>query len=263
MPASIGKPFFPAAEPSEPRDAASARRGRARSIRARTDWHAGSSALEPSPTWRPMTLSKRTSVQLAGWGSLAALPRSPAAARRRRRRHRRAPAATPRRRRPPSAPAPAAAGAAEDRLRLRRPGRRRRLDLRPRQRPQGAREGVRRQDRDHASSRRCPRRPMPSACSATWSSQGNKLIFGTTFGYMEPMLKVAADLPGRQVRARHRLQDGRQHAHLRQPHLRRRVHGRRDRRRHDQDQHARRRRLGADPRGRSATSTASRSARSR
>src|SRR5450631_1171706 len=27
-------------------------------------------------------------------------------------------------------------------------------------------------------------------------SQGNTLIFGTTFGYMEPMLKVAADLPG-------------------------------------------------------------------
>ena len=26
--------------------------------------------------------------------------------------------------------------------------------------------------------------------------QGNKLIFGTTFGYMEPMLKVAADTPG-------------------------------------------------------------------
>src|SRR6476620_7450466 len=25
--------------------------------------------------------------------------------------------------------------------------------------------------------------------------QGNKLIFGTTFGYMEPMLKVAADNP--------------------------------------------------------------------
>ena len=28
------------------------------------------------------------------------------------------------------------------------------------------------------------------------AGQGNKLIFGTTFGYMEPMLKVAADLPG-------------------------------------------------------------------
>ena len=27
------------------------------------------------------------------------------------------------------------------------------------------------------------------------ASQGNKLIFGTTFGYMEPMLKAAADLP--------------------------------------------------------------------
>jgi len=28
------------------------------------------------------------------------------------------------------------------------------------------------------------------------AGQGNKLIFGTTFGYMEPMLKVAADNPG-------------------------------------------------------------------
>jgi simple sugar transport system substrate-binding protein len=28
------------------------------------------------------------------------------------------------------------------------------------------------------------------------AGQGAKLIFGTTFGYMEPMLKVAADLPG-------------------------------------------------------------------
>ena len=27
------------------------------------------------------------------------------------------------------------------------------------------------------------------------ASQGNKLIFGTTFGYMEPMLKVAKDFP--------------------------------------------------------------------
>ena len=27
------------------------------------------------------------------------------------------------------------------------------------------------------------------------AGQGNKLIFGTTFGYMEPMLKVAADNP--------------------------------------------------------------------
>jgi basic membrane protein A len=39
----------------------------------------------------------------------------------------------------------------------------------------------------------CLSPPMPSASSATWPGQGNKLIFGTTFGYMEPMLKVAAD----------------------------------------------------------------------
>ena len=56
-------------------------------------------------------------------------------------------------------------------------------------------------------------------------------------------------LAEREVRARHRLQDGAQHERLRQPHLRRCVHGRHRRRRHDQDQRARRRRLGADPRG--------------
>ena len=41
---------------------------------------------------------------------------------------------------------------------------------------------------------------MPEAADAErvfrdMASQGNKLIFGTTFGYMEPMLKVATDLP--------------------------------------------------------------------
>ena len=95
---------------------------------------------------------------------------------------------------------------------------------------------------------------MPEAADAErvfrdMVGQGNKLIFGTTFGYMEPMLKVARRLQGREVRARHRLQDGREHAHLRQPHLRGRLHGRRDRRRDDQDQHARRGRLDPDPRG--------------
>ena len=40
---------------------------------------------------------------------------------------------------------------------------------------------------------------MPEAADAErvfrdMASQGNKLIFGTTFGYMEPMLKVAADI---------------------------------------------------------------------
>jgi simple sugar transport system substrate-binding protein len=60
--------------------------------------------------------------------------------------------------------------------------------------------------------------------------QGNKLIFGTTFGYMEPMLKVAAD--NKDVKFEHatgyktaenmRTYDSRT--------VRRRLHGRRDRR---------------------------------
>ena len=48
---------------------------------------------------------------------------------------------------------------------------------------------------------------------------------------------------GREVRARHRLQAGRQHAHLRLAHLPGRVHGRRHRGRHEQDRHHRRGRL--------------------
>ena len=79
--------------------------------------------------------------------------------------------------------------------------------------------------------------------------QGNTLIFGTTFGYMEPMLKVAADIPDVKFEHATGYKTRRQHAHLRQPHLRGRLHGRRGRRRHDQDQHARRGRLDPDPRG--------------
>jgi basic membrane protein A len=79
------------------------------------------------------------------------------------------------------------------------------------------------------------------------AGQGNKLIFGTTFGYMEPMLKVAAD--NKDVKFEHATgyKTGREHAHLRQPHLRRRLHGRRDRRQDDQDQHAGRGRLDPIP----------------
>ena len=49
--------------------------------------------------------------------------------------------------------------------------------------------------------------------------QGNKVIFGTTFGYMESMLKVAAEQSGDQVRARDWLQDVSQHAHVRLAYL--------------------------------------------
>jgi basic membrane protein A len=68
--------------------------------------------------------------------------------------------------------------------------------------------------------------------------QGNKLIFGTTFGYMEPMLKVAADTKDVKFEHATGYKHRREHAHLRQPHLRRRLHGRRDRRQDDQEQHA-------------------------
>ena len=138
---------------------------------------------------------------------------------------------------------------AQDRLRLRRPGRRRRLDVRARQRAQGAREAFRRQDRHQLrregsrGGRRRARVPRHGRARATSSSSARPSATWSRCSRSPPTCQ------GRQVRARHRLQDRAQHAHLRQPHLRRRLHGRRDRRRHDQDQHPRRRRLDPDPRG--------------
>ena len=38
------------------------------------------------------------------------------------------------------------------------------------------------------------------------AQQGNKLIFTTSFGYMDQTLEVAKAVPGREVRALHRLQ---------------------------------------------------------
>ena len=76
---------------------------------------------------------------------------------------------------------------------------------------------------------------MPEAADAErvirdMVGQGNKLIFGTTFGYMEPMLKVAADTKDVKFEHATGYKTRREHAHLRQPHLRGRLHGRRDRR---------------------------------
>ena len=61
---------------------------------------------------------------------------------------------------------------------------------------------------------------MPEAADAErvfrdMVGQGNKLIFGTTFGYMEPMLKVAADLKDVKFEHATGYKTGRQHAHLR------------------------------------------------
>ena len=43
---------------------------------------------------------------------------------------------------------------------------------------------------------------------------GHKLIFTTSFGYMDPTLKVAKKYPNVHVRARHRLQARQEHGHL-------------------------------------------------
>ena len=154
MPASIGKPFFPGVDNRR----FAAGRSRLPSTGATmTDSRNGPSSNSPAG---------RCSPRSARWPAAARNRRRPPRPRRR----------APRRPRRPAAPPAGRLGAgrrrpAEDRLRLRRPGRRRRLDLRARQRPQGGREAVRRQGRRPASSRRCPRRPTPSACSATWSAR--------------------------------------------------------------------------------------------
>ena len=51
------------------------------------------------------------------------------------------------------------------------------------------------------------------------ASQGNKLIFTTSFGYMEQTLKVAKTFPKVEVLPRHRLQVVAQRDHLQQPHV--------------------------------------------
>jgi ABC-type uncharacterized transport system permease subunit len=142
----------------------------------------------------------------------------------------------------------AQARAAEDRVRLCRPGGRRWLDVRARQRAQGHREGVRRQGgdllrRERARvGRRRARDPRHGRAGQQADLRHDLRLHGAD-------AQGGRRQQGREVRARHRLQAGREHAHLRQPHLRRRVHGGRDRRQDDQVQHAGRGRLGADPRG--------------
>ena len=81
------------------------------------------------------------------------------------------------------------------------------------------------------------------------AAQGNKLIFATSFGFMEPMLKVASEFPdvkfehatGYKTAPNLRIYDAKL--------LRGRVPRRRHRRAGDQDQHARLRRLVPDPGG--------------
>ncbi len=50
--------------------------------------------------------------------------------------------------------------------------------------------------------------------------QGNGLIFGTTFGYMEPMLRVAADAKGVKFEHATGYKTAEKPAHLRLTHVR-------------------------------------------
>ena len=136
--------------------------------------------------------------------------------------------------------------AAEGRLRLCRPGRRRRLVVPARPGPQGAGKGAsgRRSKpptskawRDGADAERVIRRLAAS---------GNSLIFTTSFGYMEPTLKVAKQFPKVHFEHATGLQDRRERLRVRSALLRRRVHARRARGQDDQDQHARLHRLASD-----------------
>jgi hypothetical protein len=98
-------------------------------------------STHPCPERADMTdLHKRSLLKVAALTAVAALPWWAAARRKSRSRPRRPPAAV--------GGGTGQARAAEDRLCLCRPGGRRRLDLCARQRPQGGREGIRRQGRD-------------------------------------------------------------------------------------------------------------------
>ena len=72
------------------------------------------------------------------------------------------------------------------------------------------------------------------------AQSGHNLIFTTSFGYMNPTIKVATAVSERQLRARDRLQDGEERRHLQRALLRRPLPGRH---RCGQDVEDRRRRL--------------------
>jgi simple sugar transport system substrate-binding protein len=65
------------------------------------------------------------------------------------------------------------------------------LDLRARQRPQGGRKRKFGDKVVTSFVEKVPESADAERVIRDMVGQGNKLIFGTTFGYMEPMLKVA------------------------------------------------------------------------
>ena len=82
------------------------------------------------------------------------------------------------------------------------------------------------------------------------AQQGATLVFATSFGYLEPALRVAAEFPTRALRARRRLQERAQPRHLRRPLLRGALAGRLARRANEQERRRRLRRRLSGARGR-------------
>ena len=81
------------------------------------------------------------------------------------------------------------------------------------------------------------------------AQSGCRVVYATSFGYMNYIEKVAKQFPEGHVHARDRLQDRTELRHLQRALLRRPLSQRRDRRQDDQEQHHRLRRRVSDPRG--------------
>ena len=110
--------------------------------------------------------------------------------------------------------------AAQGRLHLSRSGRRFRLDLSARRRAQGGARRISATRSRPPMSRTCPRAPDCEHVLNDLAAKGNKLIFATSFGYMNYTIKVAAALSQGDVRALHRLQARQERRDLQHPLLR-------------------------------------------
>ena len=143
-----------------------------------------------------------------------------------------------------------AAGAAQGRLRLRRPGRRLRLQLRPRPGPQGGR-GQHFGDKIKTTYvENVAEGPDAERVIRNLADDGNQLIFTTSFGFMNPTTKVAKRYPEGDVRALLGLPARPERRDLQRPLLRGPRGLRHHRRPHVEDRGRRLHRLLPDPRGR-------------
>ena len=90
----------------------------------------------------------------------------------------------------------------------------------------GGREGARRQGRDDLRRERARRARTPSAPSSAWPAAGCKHHLHHLVRLHGPDAQGRGEVPGREVRARHRLQDRAERHHLQRPLLRGPLHHR-------------------------------------